>query len=141
MSAEWVQTIVIVPLLTFLVGVIINFITKYMSILAEKNTNEKARRYIILAENLVISSVGMVYQTYVEALKTAGTFGPAEQKIAFERAKTEVLKQLTVDGKQAITYLYNDVNEWLQTQIEFQISVGKPDVPIRATMLQTFSLC
>jgi len=109
-----VVTCIILPLISFL-GI------KLTQWLNTKIKDEKGQNLINGAVDIVLNAVRSVFQTYVEALKESGNFNADAQKIAFNLAKSIVLKQLSEDAKQYIATNYGDLEEWIRNQIEASI--------------------
>jgi len=109
-----VVTCIILPLISFL-GV------KLTQWLNTKIKDEKGQKLIEGAVDVVVNAVRSVFQTYVESLKNSGNFTAEAQKIAFNLAKSIVLKQLTEDSKAYIANNYGDLEEWIRNQIEASI--------------------
>ena len=109
-----VVTCIILPLISFL-GV------KLTQWLNTKIKDEKEQKLLDNAVDIVINAVRSVFQTYVESLKNSGNFNADAQKIAFNLAKSIVLKQLSEDAKQYIATNYGDLEEWIRNQIEASI--------------------
>ena len=109
-----VVTCIILPLISFL-GV------KLTQWLNTKIKDEKEQNLINGAVDIVLNAVRSVFQTYVEALKESDNFNADAQKIAFNLAKSIVLKQLSEDAKQYIATNYGDLEEWIRNQIEASI--------------------
>lgn len=107
--------IAVIPVLTTYV---INLMkTKSDSIKAE--TDE-----LIIADtlddvlDLIMSVTAETSQTYVDALKKAGTFNKEAHLVAFNTTKDKVMSLLSVEAKELLMTLYKDVDAWMDTQIE-----------------------
>ena len=109
-----IVTAVIIPVISFL-----GF--KLSQFLNTKIKDEKGQKLLDTAVDIVINAVRSVFQTYVESLKNSGNFNADAQKIAFNLAKSIVLKQLSEDAKQYIATNYGDLEEWIRNQIEASI--------------------
>ena len=109
-----VVTCIVLPLISFL-GV------KLTQWLNTKIKDEKGQVLIGQAVDIVLNAVRSVFQTYVESLKNSGNFTSEAQKIAFNLAKSLVLKQLSEDAKNYISKNYGDLEEWIRNQIEASI--------------------
>lgn len=109
-----VVTCIILPLISFL-GV------KLTQWLNTKIKDEKGQALIGQAVDIVLNAVRSVFQTNVESLKNSGNFTSEAQKIAFNLAKSLVLKQLSEDTKNYISKNYGDLEEWIRNQIEASI--------------------
>ena len=105
---------IVLPLISFL-GV------KLTQWLNNKIKDEKGQALIGQAVDIVLNAVRSVFQTYVESLKNSGNFTNEAQKIAFNLAKSLVLKQLSEDAKNYISENYGDLEEWIRNQIEASI--------------------
>ena len=109
-----VTTCIILPLISFL-GI------KLSQWLSTKVKDEKARTMLTKATDIVVNAVQITFQTYVEALKNSGSFGKDEQLIAFEKAKSIILKELSGELMVFIKDNFGDVNAWIGNQIEASI--------------------
>lgn len=109
-----VTTCIILPLISFL-GI------KLSQWLSTKVKDEKAKAMLTKATDIVVNAVQITFQTYVEALKNSGGFGKDEQLIAFEKAKSIVLKELSGELMVFIRDNFGDVNAWIGNQIEASI--------------------
>ena len=109
-----VTTCIILPLISFL-GI------KLSQWLSTKIKDEKAAALFTKAVDIVTNAVRITFQTYVESLKNSGSFGKEEQLIAFEKAKTIIVSELTEDLKTFITQNYGDLQTWISNQIEASI--------------------
>ena len=109
-----VTTCIILPLISFL-GI------KLSQWLSTKIKDEKAAALFTKAVDIVTNAVRITFQTYVESLKTSGSFGKEEQLIAFEKAKAIITSELTEDLKTFITQNYGDLQTWISNQIEATI--------------------
>lgn len=113
-----IVTAVILPLISYL-----GFrLTTYLN---NKIKDEKARTLLTKATEIVTNATRSVFQTYVESLKAAGSFGPESQKTALTKAKNIVLSELASDVKEFITTNYGDLNDWITNQIEATINLLK----------------
>ncbi len=109
-----VVTCIVLPLISFL-GI------KLTQWLNTKIKNDKGKALMEQAVDIVINAVRSVFQTYVESLKNSGNFNKESQTIAFNLAKSLILKQLTDDAKNYISQNYGDLEEWIRNEIEASI--------------------
>ena len=109
-----VVTCIVLPLISFL-GI------KLTQWLNTKIKNNKGKALMEQAVDIVINAVRSVFQTYVESLKNSGNFNKESQTIAFNLAKSLILKQLTDDAKNYISQNYGDLEEWIRNEIEASI--------------------
>lgn len=93
--------------------------------LKSKTKNEVLEKAIDRAGEIIVSAANTTTQTYVEALKKAGTFDSAAQKVAFQMTMDSVLTLLNEETKQAIIDTYGDLNKWLTTEIESAVFEAK----------------
>ena len=91
-----VTTCIILPLISFL-GI------KLSQWLSTKIKHEKAQRLFTQAVDIVANAVRSTFQTYVESLKSSGSFGKEEQMVAFDKAKAIIVSELTDELKTFIS--------------------------------------
>lgn len=121
---EWLKIIedvillVLVPLFGIGIRALVLFLKEKTAEISDRGLADVLDRYISYGEDIVISVVKYVAQTYVDALKAQGTFDKEAQEIAFARAKEAILKLLNEDAKEAIASVYGDIDEWIKTRIE-----------------------
>lgn len=120
-----IETLVLAPLVIAISSFLIALIRQQTSKIAEKIKDEKAKRMLEIAENVVSQAVATVSQTYVDGLKKDGIFDTDAQKEAFEISKDKIYKLLTTDTLQAVQNNYGDVDEWIVTKIEETINKSK----------------
>ncbi len=113
-----VVTTVLLPLITW-AG------TKLIQYIGTKVKNEKSAAFLSTATTVVLNAVRSVFQTYVESLKTSGSFGPDAQVEALKKAKDIALSQLGEDVKEYITANFGNLDGWLTNQIESSINLLK----------------
>lgn len=113
-----VVSAVVLPLISLIGAKLVSFINT-------KINNEKTSKLLTSATEIVTSAVRSVFQTYVEALKKAGTFDKESQLSALNQAKNIALNQMTDDIKEYISKNYGDLDSWLTTQIESTINLLK----------------
>lgn len=70
------------------------------------------------AVNAVFAGVISVNQTYVDALKAAGEFDTAAQRLALERAKSAALDLMETETIRWLEKAHTDLDAWLTVQIE-----------------------
>ena len=109
-----VVTAVIIPLISYL-GY------KLSSWLSSKIKSENASKSLQKATIIVENAVKSTFQTYVESLKSSGSFNEDAQKIALLKARSIVESELTSELKQWINENYGDLTDWVTTQIEATI--------------------
>ena len=121
-------TVVIIPLLIVLTKYGIAFIQAKCEELKAKSDNELHDKYIDMLQDTVINCVLTTTQTYVDSLKTQGSFDVEAQKTAFEMTKNAVLNILTDDAKEYLTNAVSDFDGYLNTLIEATVKLNKTTV-------------
>ena len=93
----------------------------------------KQQWYIEEAAQAVSEAVSAVNQTFVDALKKAGTFDLAAQKEAAQKALAAALASISPAAKEFIEHLYGDLTEYLSTKIEAEVRRQKVEAPVPST--------
>lgn len=109
---------VVVAFATGLAGIISLLFLRLQNWLATKTKNETLQKATLLAQDLVLSAVQAVQQTFVEQLKKDGKFDKDAQLEAMDKALTLVLAQIKPDAMAILTEAYGDLSKWLTMQIE-----------------------
>lgn len=117
-----IETLVLAPLIIAISSFLIALIRQQTSKIEEKIKDEKAKRMLEIAENVVSQAVATVSQTYVDSLKKDGIFDKEAQQQAFEMSKDKIYTLLTTDTLQAVKDNYGNVEEWINTKIEETIN-------------------
>lgn len=120
-----IETLVLAPLVIAISSFLIALIRQQTAKIEEKVKDDKVKRLLEIAENVVSQSVATVSQTYVDALKKDGIFDKDAQQQAFEMSKDKIYTLLTTDTLQAVQNNYGDVDEWIVTKIEETINKSK----------------
>lgn len=128
---DWVELlskifeVCIIPLLGILTTFLVKFIQAKSAEIKETTNNELANKYITMLTNTITDCVIATNQTYVEALKKAGTFDAAAQKTAFNMTCESVLSILTDDAKEYLTNAVGDLNAYITQKIEAEVNNNK----------------
>lgn len=122
---DFIETFIFVPLIAAVSAWLIAFLRQQTIKLQDKIKDEKVKRLIDIAENVITQSVTAVSQTYVSALKKDGQFNKDEQVKAFEMSREKIYKLLTNDTIQTIQENYGDIEEWITTKIEETVNKNK----------------
>ena len=77
------------------------------------------------AVNAVFSAVEFVNQTYVDALKEAGSFDAEAQAVALEKAKSAALETMEIGTRKWLEKSFADMDNWLTVQIESAVKASK----------------
>lgn len=89
--------------------------------LTAKTKNEKIKKLISNAGQIILTTTKCTTQTYVDALKDKNMFTAEAQKAAMAKTKEAVLAQLNGETKELIQEMYGDIEAWITTQIESAI--------------------
>jgi flagellar motor component MotA len=116
-----------VPLAGAISGYLIAFIRSKTAAIRIENKYKTIDKLIVTAEKAVTDSVIAIQQSFVESLKKEGKFSLEDQKRAFDEAKEKVLKNLTAEGRNAITQLYQDLDTWIENKIEKNVNQLKSE--------------
>ena len=131
MQIDWMQLVydifktVLIPLLGIGVSYLIYLIKTKVDQLKQNTDSEVQRRYLDLLEKYVIDAVVATNQTYVNALKEAGTFDLDAQKEAFRRTKDAVLELLTEDMKELLGTFVGDLDTYVNNLIESTVHYNR----------------
>ena len=117
-----VLTVLVISVILPLISVIGGYLTNWLS---SKIGNEKAKNLVSKAQEIIVSAVQAVFQTYVDSLKKEGSFDKKNQLIALNKAKDIALNQMTNEVRQCIIRNYGDLDVWLNTKIEATIDTLK----------------
>jgi hypothetical protein len=93
--------------------------------LLAKTEDETARKYIELLDKTVCECVLATKQTFVDALKEEGVFDAEAQKKAFQLTYDSVMTILTDDAREYLGSTVSDLNTYITTKIEAQVSTTK----------------
>ena len=120
-----IETVVIVPIIIVVSSFVITLIRQQTIKLQEKVRDEKIKKLLEKAEDIVSQAVISVSQTYVDGLKKDGVFDKEAQQIAFDKSKQIVNSLFTVDTMQAIQDNYGSIEKWIETKIEETVNQNK----------------
>ena len=131
MQLDWMQLVydifktVLIPLLGIGATYLIYLIKTKIDELKQKTSDKTQQRYLDLLEKYVIDAVVTTNQTYVNALKEAGTFDLEAQKEAFRRTKDAVLCLLTEDMQELIEKVVGDLDTYVNNLIESTVHYNR----------------
>lgn len=120
-----IETCIVIPILIAISSYVIAFLHKQTEKIKEQIKNEKTKRLIDIANNVVDQAVISVTQTYVDELKVDGVFGKEEQDKAFNKSKNIVYDLLTSEIVETIQENYGDLEKWINTKIEESVVKNK----------------
>ena len=118
----------IVPLLAVLTGYLVQWIKAKTAEATEKNQKDVFDKYITMLGETIAKCVSATNQTYVDALKKAGSFDAEAQKHAFDMTLTAVMSVLGKDAIEYLTAIYGDLTNYLTTLIEAEVKSQKTGV-------------
>lgn len=107
-------------------SVLISALGVYVTYLINKHIkNEQLKRIVNSLKDLIQHSVLETQQTYVDALKKAGSFDLEAQKQALERCLNNIKANMPSDVENWLKSNYTDVESYLKSLIEAQIGLLK----------------
>lgn len=115
----------IIPLLAVLTGYLVQWIKAKTAEAIEKNQKDVFDKYITMLGETIAKCVSATNQTYVDALKKAGSFDAEAQKHAFDMTLTAVMSVLGKDAIEYLTAIYGDLTGYLTTLIEAEVKAQK----------------
>lgn len=115
----------IVPLLAVLTGYLVQWIRVKTAEATEKNQKDVFDKYITMLGETITKCVSATNQTYVDALKKAGSFDVEAQKHALDMTLTAVMSVLGKDAIEYLTAIYGDLTGYLTTLIEAEVKAQK----------------
>lgn len=115
----------IIPLLAVLTGYLVQWIKAKTAEATEKNQKDVFDKYITMLGETIAKCVSATNQTYVDALKKAGSFDAEAQKHAFDMTLTAVMSVLGKDAIEYLTAIYGDLTGYLTTLIEAEVKAQK----------------
>jgi hypothetical protein len=118
----------IVPLLAVLTAYLVQWIRAKTAEATEKNQKDVFDKYITMLGETIAKCVSATNQTYVDALKKAGSFDAEAQKHAFDMTLTAVMSVLGKDAIEYLTAIYGDLTGYLTTLIEAEVKSQKTGV-------------
>ena len=117
--------LIIPPAMLALTAVLISFIHGKTKETKDRTNNETAHKYIDMLDKTIVDCVLATNQTYVEALKKAGSFDIEAQKQAFKLTYDAVMAILTDDAQSYLNEAIKDLNAYITNKIESQVVVAK----------------
>lgn len=119
----------LIAVITAAIPVLTTFLVKYINKERDKATastdNAKNEWYIQEIAAAISDAVSATNQTYVDALKKAGTFDVEAQKQAAVKALNACLAAISPTAKAFIEEMYGDVTAYLSTKIEAEVRAQK----------------
>ncbi len=118
MEIEQALIAVLIPLIYLVGGYITMFAKQKLNIMKESYYKKEL-------EELIVTAVGAVEQTFVRELKKEGALSRESQHEAFVKAYEEVRKQITERADKVLQQAYGDYMTYIQNRIEAVIDERK----------------
>lgn len=131
MQLDWLEIlykvfeVAIIPILGAAAIYLVTLIEAKKKELLEKAKNETTKKYIELLDKTITDCVIATNQTYVDALKKAGSFDAEAQKQAFKLTYEAVMAILTDDAQVYLNEAIKDLNAYITNKIESGVVVAK----------------
>ena len=116
---------ILIPLAGFLTAELIKFIKAKSAEASAKTSNETLQKYLGMLTDTVVTCVETTNQTYVDALKKAGSFDKDAQKEAFTMTYQAVLTILTEEAKDYLSEAVGDFETLLTNKIDAAVKESK----------------
>lgn len=117
--------ICIIPLLGILTTFLITWIKSKKDALKQQTDSELAKKYLDMLDNTITDCVIAMNQTYVNSLKQQGKFDSEAQKKAFTDVYNKVIAILGQDAIEYLNSAVGDLNEYISSKIEKEVSSNK----------------
>jgi hypothetical protein len=132
MQLDWLEIlykvfeVAIIPLLGAATLYLITLIDAKKKELKDKAKSETTKKYIEMLDDTIINCVIATNQTYVDALKKAGSFDAEAQKQAFKLTYEAVMAILTDEAQVYLNEAIKDLNAYITNKIESGVVAAKP---------------
>jgi hypothetical protein len=132
MQFDWLEIlykvfeVAIIPLLGAATLYLITFIDAKKKELKDRAKSETTKKYIEMLDDTIINCVIATNQTYVDALKKAGSFDAEAQKQAFKLTYDAVMAILTDEAQVYLNEAIKDLNAYITNKIESGVVAVKP---------------
>lgn len=120
-----VFTVVLIPLLGLITKYVIEFLHAKREEVKNKTDNNTLKKYIDMLDATIERAVTATNQTYVNALKEKGEFGPEAQKEAFTKTYQAVMAVLSLEAVNYLNEAVGDLQSYIMTGIESQVNLQK----------------
>ena len=117
--------ICIIPLLGILTTFLVTWIKSKKDALKQQTDSELAKKYLDMLDNTITDCVIAMNQTYVNSLKQQGKFDSEAQKKAFTDVYNKVIAILGQDAIEYLNSAVGDLNEYITSKIEKEVSSNK----------------
>lgn len=116
---------VIIPFITGLTNILRNYIATKQKELVSNQTNAACIYWIDFLAKLVDQTVVATNQTFVDALKKAGTFTEEKWNVAFEQTKTDIMSALPKHAIEILKSALGDLDVYINTLIQDSVNRNK----------------
>lgn len=124
LAIEWSK--ILTEIILAVVGLVISSLGAYATYwINTKIKSDKGKKLLGDALNIVSDGVNYTYQTYVDEIKGGSLWDKEAQQKAKEKAFTYIKTNLSEQVEKYIMENFNDVNEWINNQIEITIQKDK----------------
>lgn len=120
-----ILTNIILTILTAALFAGLKYLTEYVNDNKSKIKDEKARKAIEKALEIVTLAVNITNQNFVQELKDEGRFGKAEAEDAFNQTKVKVIEMLDEETKKILEREFENSNKFLNGAIEAKVWENK----------------
>ena len=120
-----VFTVVLIPLLGLITKYVIEFLHAKREEAKSKTDNDTLKKYIDMLDATIERAVIATNQTYVDALKERGEFGPEAQKEALTKTYEAIMAVLNLDAINYLNEAVGDLQSYIMTGIESQVNIQK----------------
>ena len=134
MQLDWLEIlykifeVAIIPLLGAATLYLITLLDAKKKEIKDKTKSEIAKKYIEMLDDTIINCVVATNQTYVDALKKAGSFDAEAQKQAFKLTYDAVMAILTDEAQVYLNEAIKDLNAYITNKIESGVVAAKPQL-------------
>lgn len=118
--------VAIIPLLGAATLYLITLINTKKEEIKKQAKSETTKKYIEMLDDTIINCIIATNQTYVDALKKAGSFDAEAQKHAFKLTYDAVMAILTDEAQVYLNEAIKDLNVYITNKIESGVVAVKP---------------
>ena len=118
--------VAIIPLLGAATLYLITLINTKKDEIKKQAKSETTKKYIEMLDDTIIDCIIATNQTYVDALKKAGSFDAEAQKHAFKLTYDAVMAILTDEAQVYLNEAIKDLNVYITNKIESGVVAVKP---------------
>lgn len=124
---EFLNSVIFPALATIVTGLAGWGVSALVSWLSTKIKNEKVRVALENTRDIIMAAVSETSQTFVDDLKKTGNFTDALKNEAYDKTLARVKAQLTDEATKLIKTTTNDLDAWLEAEIEKAVKNSKKE--------------